>query len=196
MTRDIRICFIGDSFVNGTGDEEKLGWAGRLCALSEHQHCQITYYNLGIRRNTSTDIKNRWAHECRARLPETSENHIVFSFGVNDTVIENNTQRVNKETSIENAKLMLSQASKSYKTLMIGPPPIDNPEQNIRIQTLDQAFQSVCKTLSIPYLSVINQLLAEPIWLKEVSSNDGAHPKSKGYSFLAHLIKSWEQWRL
>ena len=28
----MRICFIGDSFVNGTGDDDCLGWAGRLGA--------------------------------------------------------------------------------------------------------------------------------------------------------------------
>lgn len=33
MTKDIRIFFVGDSFVNGTGDEEALGWAGRLGAF-------------------------------------------------------------------------------------------------------------------------------------------------------------------
>ena len=27
-----RICFFGDSFVNGTGDDDALGWVGRLCA--------------------------------------------------------------------------------------------------------------------------------------------------------------------
>jgi len=30
--KDIRICFIADSFVDGTGDETYPGWAGRLCA--------------------------------------------------------------------------------------------------------------------------------------------------------------------
>lgn len=26
----MRICFIGDSFVNGTGDDTCLGWVGRI----------------------------------------------------------------------------------------------------------------------------------------------------------------------
>lgn len=30
----MRICFIGDSFVNGTGDPECLGWAGRICVTA------------------------------------------------------------------------------------------------------------------------------------------------------------------
>ncbi|NCO13075.1 MAG: hypothetical protein GW843_02735 [Thiomicrospira sp.] len=37
MMTDTRICFIGNSFVNGTGDEKMLGWAGRLRAQVRRQ---------------------------------------------------------------------------------------------------------------------------------------------------------------
>lgn len=30
VSRDLRICFLGDSFVAGVGDPRCLGWAGRL----------------------------------------------------------------------------------------------------------------------------------------------------------------------
>lgn len=53
MAQDIRICFIGDSFVNGTGDETALGWTGRLCAAAHARGFPVTYYNLGIRRKRS-----------------------------------------------------------------------------------------------------------------------------------------------
>jgi hypothetical protein len=33
--KEIRICFIGESFVNGTGDPEFLGWTGRVCRHAE-----------------------------------------------------------------------------------------------------------------------------------------------------------------
>jgi lysophospholipase L1-like esterase len=56
---DIRICFVGDSFVNGTGDPDCLGWTGRLCASRSRQGRSITYYNLGVRRETSADICDR-----------------------------------------------------------------------------------------------------------------------------------------
>ena len=32
MARDLRICFVGDSFVAGVGDPLCLGWPGRLAA--------------------------------------------------------------------------------------------------------------------------------------------------------------------
>ncbi|MGD1712770.1 hypothetical protein [Dapis sp. BLCC M172] len=49
---EIRICFIGDSFVNGTGDPDYLGWTGRICQTFYNQGYDIKYYNLGVRRET------------------------------------------------------------------------------------------------------------------------------------------------
>jgi lysophospholipase L1-like esterase len=79
---------------------------------------------------------------------------------------------------------------------MIGPPPVDDQAQNERIKNLDAAFQSLCGTLKLPYLSVFSALLNTPGWLKEVSANDGAHPKTAGYSALAQLVKAWDHWDL
>jgi hypothetical protein len=45
----IRICFLGESFVNGTGDQEYLGWTGRICVNAHKKGHDITYYNLGVR---------------------------------------------------------------------------------------------------------------------------------------------------
>ena len=66
----MRICFVGDSFVNGTGDPDCLGWAGRVCAAAQHDGHDITYYNLGVRRETTADIRDRWEREVSCRLPE------------------------------------------------------------------------------------------------------------------------------
>jgi acyl-CoA thioesterase-1 len=62
-SEDLRICFIGDSFVAGVGDETALGWTGRLLARSAEAGRPATGYNLGIRRNTSTDIRARLRDE-------------------------------------------------------------------------------------------------------------------------------------
>lgn len=51
----MRLCFIGDSFVNGTGDDACLGWAGWICAAARQQGHDVTAYNLGVRRDTSTN---------------------------------------------------------------------------------------------------------------------------------------------
>lgn len=192
--RDVRICYVGDSFVNGTGDPTKLGWTGRLSESSQNNNLDITHYNLGIRRETSEDILKRWELECQSRLPQVSENKVVFSFGVNDTVIENGQIRVSLENSIENAKTILLNASKKYDVIMIGMPPINDDEQNERIKELDRKYYELCNELNIPYLSIFNRLVHDKIWRDEVALNDGAHPRDKGYYILANFIKNWSGW--
>jgi lysophospholipase L1-like esterase len=59
----MHLFFIGDSFVNGTGDPDYLGWTGRVCQAGYQQGWKITAYNLGVRRETSAEIKQRWLHE-------------------------------------------------------------------------------------------------------------------------------------
>ena len=93
----MRICFIGDSFVNGTGDPKYLGWTGRVCRAASGQRQDITYYNLGVRGETSADIETRWLSEISCRLPHYCDGRIVFSFGVNDTYFENGKTRVEVE---------------------------------------------------------------------------------------------------
>ena len=55
----MRLCVFGDSFVNGTGDPERLGWLGRAGAGAR----DVTVYNLGMRGDTSADIRGRWRAE-------------------------------------------------------------------------------------------------------------------------------------
>jgi lysophospholipase L1-like esterase len=100
---DVRICFIGDSFVNGTGDPLCLDWTGRVCATAITLGYPITYYNLGIRRETSPDIAARWRDECARRLPATIDGRVVLSFGANDTTIEQGQQRLSLDATLRHS---------------------------------------------------------------------------------------------
>jgi lysophospholipase L1-like esterase len=64
MSSDVRVCFLGDSFVAGVGDPHCLGWAGRLAALSHARGLLLTVYNLGVRRDTTRHrgLRNRAHH--------------------------------------------------------------------------------------------------------------------------------------
>ncbi|WP_370277517.1 GDSL-type esterase/lipase family protein [Pontibacterium sp.] len=196
MTKDLRICFVGDSFVNGTGDETKLGWTGRVCAALEasDSDLEVTFYNLGVRRDTSEDIRRRFNQEISARLQAGFDTLVVFSFGVNDTTIENGVLRVDSERSIDNTRALLLEVAEQHPVLMVGPPPIADEEQNNRIQALDTEFAQLCSELNVPYLSVFDGLVCNPVWREEVTSNDGAHPHSAGYSILSERLLSWDVW--
>lgn len=189
----VRICFVGDSFVNGAGDAECLGWAGRICIDANRKGYDITYYNLGVRRETSAELKNRWLREVSDRLPKEYDGKIVFSFGTNDTTIEKGKIRIEVKDSIANAHTILSNAKKLYPILMIGPPPIADEKQNRRITNLSKQFALLCKELDVPYLNIF-PLLKSNIWMDEVRKYDGAHPRTTGYTKFAEIMQNWKPW--
>ncbi|MBD2101390.1 GDSL-type esterase/lipase family protein [Leptolyngbya sp. FACHB-261] len=191
----MRICFVGDSFVNGTGDSECLGWTGRVCAAARQQGHDLTYYNLGIRRETTTDIRARWQAEVERRLPESCDGRVVFSFGVNDTTIEQGQTRVQFADSLANTHQILSLAQQRFPVLMVGPLPVTDAEQNSRIGDLSTRFGQICAGLKIPYLEAFSWLLESAIWRQEALAGDGYHPSAGGYTQVAELVQSWPAWR-
>jgi lysophospholipase L1-like esterase len=191
---DVRVCYIGDSFVKGVGDQNKLGWAGRLSNMSQNSQRGITHYNLGVRGDTSANILARWESEAKVRLPNFSINCIVFSFGVNDTIVENARARVSIAQSMKNLRNILGVAKVKYNILMIGPPPIDNERQNNSIKAYDEAYASVCNMLGVNYLSIFDKLINNEIWMNEVKNNDHAHPRENGYELLSQYIYDWDSW--
>ena len=191
---DIRICFIGDSLVNGTGDETYLGWAGRLCKAANTGDNSLTYYNLGIRRNTSTDILQRWEQECEQRLPDFCDARIVLSCGVNDMVLESGQQRVSIEKSLRNITAILQTATTRYKTILVGPPPVGDEELNTRLHSLSAAYQQKAISLGVPYIDVFSKLITNQQYLQESRSYDGYHPKSDGYAAIAKVIANDDNW--
>ena len=193
MSEDIRICFIGDSFVNGVGDETALGWSGRLCATANTHGIPVTYYNLGIRRNTSKDILLRWEKECSLRLSNLCDGRIVISCGVNDTVIENGRLRVRFEESVKNIRKIL-EGAKKYNVIMVGPPPIVDNSQNERIKAISEAYEYEANLLNVPFIELYSSLIMDNAYKREISKNDGAHPKSNGYLKIAGIIGLSPNW--
>ena len=192
----MRICFIGDSFVNGTGDDACLGWTGRICSHARQRGLDITLYNLGVRRDTSADIAQRWQREARARLSPEHDGRLVFSFGVNDCISEQSgSVRIVESASLVFARSILVTANAWLPTLMIGPPPTADPELNQRVERLSTRLNELCEDLSIPFLSTWNHLISSDIWMREVAAVDGAHPNGAGYAILADLVLNWQPWQ-
>lgn len=192
--QDVRICFVGESFVNGTGDSTYLGWTGRVCQDAMQRGFPVTYYNLGIRRETSTELAKRWMPETARRFPPGCDHRLVFSFGTNDTTIEHGKRRVELSDSIANACQILSLA-KQHPVLMISPPPIADREQNQRINALSHQFASICAEIEVPYLDVFTPLSSSRLWQQQVAAGDGAHPEAEGYAELAQRVIEWSAWQ-
>ncbi|WP_433209041.1 GDSL-type esterase/lipase family protein [Dactylosporangium sp. CS-047395] len=189
MSSDLRVCFLGDSFVAGVGDPQCLGWAGRLAALSHRRGTPLTAYYLGVRRDTSADVLSRWEAECTPRLPDGCDARIVVSFGVNDTV-----QGLAAAESLRNLRTLLTAAA-PLPRLVVGPPPVDDEPANRALASLDEAFATACRELRVPYVPTLPALVRDPAWMQEVRDGDGAHPAAAGYEALARLVApAWIKW--
>ena len=203
----LRICFVGDSLTNGTGDHAFLGWPGRICRREVQAGHNITCYNLGIRAETTEMIRARWRAECTPRLLDSFPGALVFSFGTNDTAEEAGQTRVAAGRSIENARAMIAEAMDWKPTLWIGPPPLDESQQpfqagpgspvrmfsNARIAALSAAFADAAADMGVPYLDLFTPLSADGAWQRAVG--DGVHPPDDGYTVIADRVAEWDAWR-
>lgn len=188
----MRICFFGDSLVNGTGDDEGLGWVGRLVAGARRRGKDITYYNLGVRRDTSADVAARWAEEASRRLPVEHEARLAFSFGANDCADdEAGNARLPLESSLANAEAILRGAIGRAPTLMIGPFLPGDERIERRVLALSRELAQICANLGVPYLETQSFISTCEIWRRESKAGDGAHPNRGGYAALAGFIGSW-----
>jgi acyl-CoA thioesterase-1 len=187
----MRICFVGDSMTNGIGDPLYLGWVGRVLQDERRRRSELTGYNLGVRRDTTAQIRARWEAETVARLPTEFEGRIVFSFGVNDAA-----QEVDPALSVANAEAMISRAKARWPVFVIGtvPTPVDAVRE--RSVELDRLFAGLCARLAVPWASVFGGLM-KSAWLDEARAGDGAHPGAGGYARMAELIlanEAWQRW--
>ncbi len=193
----MRICFFGDSFVNGTGDDACLGWVGRACAAARHAGRDVTCYNLGIRGDTTAHVLQRWQRESEARLLAEHDGRLVFSFGANDCCPAPNGDgvRVAPGRALANAEAILSVARASRPTLMVGPLPVGDATTDRLIAALSAEVATLCAGLGVPYLELFNLVATSPVWSREVSQGDGAHPNKGGYEQMAEAFMRWPPWR-
>lgn len=196
MCEDIRICFIGDSYVQGIGDPEHRGWVGRVLQAT----CgSVTAFNLGIRRNTSEDVRRRCWQEVSVRTESGADNRLVVSFGSNDMIEENGKLRVDADRSLSNLGTLLDEsARKGISALVVGPPPvIDAGAAHLRrTSDLADAMAPICRARDVPFIATTRALAGDPTWIAEAVAGDGAHPKTGGYERLADIILAgpWHDW--
>ncbi len=190
---------MGDSLVAGVGDPQCLGWAGRIVQRAIGAGQPLTYYNLGVRGQTSADIAARWEAECAQRLSAEIDGldaRVVFSFGVNDTAVLDGRTRVTEQDSVANLTAMLRRAvERGWSALVVAPPPVFDDEHNRRSANLDAQFTEVCAAQGIPYVRVHQPLRENSAWMRTVTEGDGFHPAAAGYEeFAALIVPNWLLW--
>lgn len=193
----MRVCFFGDSFTTGVGDRDGLGWRGRLVVGALGAGLDLTAYDLGIRRDTSADIRRRWRQEAAARLPAGYAHRLAFSFGANDAADDGaGGPRIALTETVANARAILSGAARLAPTIMIGPAPIlDDAKADARIAVLEAALADVARQEAVPFLPVLTFAQRSAAWSDSAAAGDGAHPDGAGYAEMAHHISGWAPYR-
>jgi acyl-CoA thioesterase I len=205
----VRICFVGDSYVAGTGDADCLGWVGRVCRRAWRRGDAISFYNLGIRGDTTELVARRWHTECLARLPEGVPGGVVFSFGINDVAERIGVGlRVAPERSVEVAETMLSEAARLWPTIWIGPPPANEAMspmsplpgvaydfRNERLMVLNRSYVQLAARLGVPYLDIASRLSDDARYRQSLLDGDLMHCSGDGYGLIADLVDAWPAWR-
>lgn len=178
----------------GFGDPECRGWVGRVGAAACARGFPLTVYNLGVRRDTSSDIRARWEAECGRRFTRDCDRVLVFSFGVNDAAQEAGMARVAEADTLANAEAMFARSYHYHKVLMIGPTPVRDAAHNERIARLSALLAPVAAAHGVAYLEVFGALRGHGSWQEELAGGDGAHPAAAGYGALTALVEGWPQW--
>jgi len=193
----MHLYFVGDSYVNGYGDAEHLGWSGRVCTLAAGRNIDVTYYNLGIRRATSADLRRFWKDEVQRRVAATGEKQVgvVFSFGTNDCRLESGRRRITRGETLANCSGILSDARARFPIVMVGPPETIDADMAPELAFTNTDFKGACEKLKVPYLDLLE--LGKSMVQKRADSRglDGWHPNSAWYAEVATNIDSWPAMR-
>ncbi len=179
-------CYIGDSLTLGYGDETGLGWSGRIASALRNSGVDTTSYNLGVRKDTTTQMQHRWRTEAMLRKIPNIPFKLVFSFGVADVV-----NRVNAAESLAAGIHILTQAKEMGDVMLIGPTPTGDPEKSREITQLSGMFSSMCEQLAVPFVPTIDAMHDSSVYEHALRDGDGVHPTASGYAKLAeHIMQS------
>jgi lysophospholipase L1-like esterase len=191
---DMRLIFIGDSIVAGTGDDECRGWVGRVGTATRRAGVDHTPYNLGIGGDTAADVLARWQAEVTRRLNPEIENRLVAQFGVNDA--RDGVERAPDDSVADLVAFVDDVRTVGLEPLVVGPIPTLQPVESERIGALSEHFAATCAELRTPFVEVHAALRESPAFLGALVESDGYHPNADGYAEIAQVVlhNGWWEW--
>ena len=190
---DMRLIFIGDSIVAGSGDDECRGWVGRVGSASRRAGVDHTPYNLGIGGDTTADVLARWEQEVTRRLNPDIDNRLVIQVGVNDA--RDGVERPAGDSARDLAALVDGARGIGLEPLVVGPIPTVQAEESERIAALSRRFADVCAEARAAFIEAHAALRANATFLSGLAT-DGYHPDADGYTEIAQVVlhNGWWEW--
>jgi lysophospholipase L1-like esterase len=190
---DMRLIFIGDSIVAGSGDDECRGWVGRVGTATRRAGVDHTPYNLGIGGDTAGDVLARWDQEVTRRLNPEIENRLVVQVGVNDA--RDGVERPAEESVRDLVAFVAGARGIGLDPLVVGPVPTAQAQESARIGELSRAFAAACADEGAAFVEVHAGLRDNGAFLASLAA-DGYHPDADGYAEIAQVVlhNGWWEW--
>lgn len=188
---DLRVCFLGDSYVLGQGDETGLGWPGRVLAAARASGVDLTAYNLGVRGDTAAQVAARAPAETFARFRTGDRRAVVFAFGANDI-----NQGVAAGATLDQLGDLIQWAkAQDFAVFVLSPPVFRDPAKDAAAETLGAGMLAVCAGAAVPFLDQRKAISDWRLWWDQAEAGDGSHPGGGAYAMLAQAFVAWEAWR-
>ena len=154
-----------------------------------------TGYNLGVRKNSSALVLERWQAEAAARQLPGEECGLVFAMGTVDMVMGEQGPNISLEQSLANLWAILDKALAKHPCLVVGPPAMADEGLTQRISELARGYERVCAEKGAPFLNVLPDLKASELYQGDLAAGDGIHPGAAGYTNIFRLVEAWDGWQ-
>jgi lysophospholipase L1-like esterase len=191
-----KIVIIGDSFVQGVGDESKHGWAKIFKKKFEHK------YNILIKGFGGNNIYNVLSRIKRDLIPY-QPHFVILEVGINDSRLRKSLGFSN-ETKIDNFTKGLREFVDGISQslilkphfIFIGTTPvvdeITNPYKEDKYYSTEESrkynkiIYDFCKSHKLLFIDVFESFMKVGN-LRNILA-DGLHPNSKGYRIIAREV--------
>lgn len=202
-TRETNILVFGASTVHGAWDPEGGGWVGRLNRflmerIQRETDPYFTVYNLGVNGDTSSGLIRRFEQEAKARFVRAESNVIVFSIGINDSVLLDDKEHyVTPEEFRQNISSLVSLARMFGPIVFVGLTRVEESKttpipwqrrwyyRNNSIKAYDTILREVSTQGKIPFIDLM------PIFTENYYKllDDGLHPNAEGHQKVFEIVK-------
>jgi lysophospholipase L1-like esterase len=201
-----QILVFGDSITYGAWDIEGgwvqrlRKWIDRINLADDEFYCLV--YNLGVSGETSSELIERFESETKRRIKEGKETILIFSIGMNDTLIllDEKAIKTSAEQFKKNIETLLKLAKKySSKIVFVGLIPVDESRtipvawnknkaySNKIIREYNQIAKKICEQQQVVFVDVFDTFESSG---HEKLLEDGLHPNSRGHKIIFEMVRN------
>jgi lysophospholipase L1-like esterase len=199
-----KLVVLGDSGVYGWGDPEQGGWCERLRRHWMDLPLGPVLYGLGVRGDGLERLAARAEAEVTSRgeLRRQRPQGILLSIGLNDTARvgrPDGRHQLAPDAFLFGLEQLLPRLRAMAPLFVLGLTPVDEavmPFADVlwydlaTVRHYEGLLEEACMEADVPFLPLLDGLLAEPGWLQWLCS-DGLHLNGDGHGEVYECVRRW-----